>query len=202
MKRAVDVVVAAGGLAVAAIPLAVIAVLIRTTMGAPVLFRQQRPGLRGELFTIHKFRTMREGPGSDAERLTRLGRLLRSTSLDELPELWDVLRGAMSLVGPRPLLAQYLERYDVQQARRHEVRPGLTGFAQVEGRNATTWEERLALDVRYVNERSLLLDVRILWRTVWLVLRREGISADGHATMPEFQGGAGAGDGDGEHVSG
>lgn len=202
MKRAVDVVVAAGGLAVAAIPLAVIAVLIRTTMGAPVLFRQQRPGLRGELFTIHKFRTMREGPGNDAERLTRLGRLLRSTSLDELPELWDVLRGAMSLVGPRPLLPQYLERYDAQQARRHELRPGLTGFAQVEGRNATTWEERLALDVRYVNERSLLLDVRILWRTVWLVLRREGISADGHATMPEFQGGAGAGDGDGEPVSG
>ena len=185
-KRAMDVVLSAAALAVLAVPMAVVAVAIRLTMGSPVLFRQQRPGRHGEVFTIRKFRTMRDGAEPDAERLTRLGRFLRSTSLDELPELFNVLAGDMSLVGPRPLLVQYLDRYTPEQARRHEVRPGLTGLAQVSGRNASTWEERLALDVRYVDERSLLLDLRILARTLRAVLRREGISAEGHATMPEF----------------
>jgi lipopolysaccharide/colanic/teichoic acid biosynthesis glycosyltransferase len=186
VKRAVDVVGAAVGLVVAAVPMAVIAVAIRVSMGRPVLFAQVRPGLGGEVFTLYKFRTMRAGSGPDAERITRVGRFLRATSLDELPELWNVLRGDMSLVGPRPLLVEYLDRYSPEQARRHEVRPGITGLAQVSGRNASTWPERLALDVRYVDERSLGLDVRILARTVRAVLRREGISADGHATMPRF----------------
>lgn len=185
-KRGMDVVVAALGLAVAALPMAAIAVAIRLSMGRPVLFRQQRPGLGGRPFTIVKFRTMRPGDGDDASRLTRLGAVLRSTSLDELPELWNVLRGDMSLVGPRPLLAEYLAHYSPEQARRHDVRPGITGLAQVSGRNTTTWEERLALDVRYVDERSLLLDLRILGRTLRAVLRREGINAEGHATMPRF----------------
>lgn len=186
MKRGFDVVVAAVALGVAALPMALIAAAIRVTMGPPVLYRQQRPGLGGRPFTIHKFRTMREGGGEDAERITPLGAFLRSTSLDELPELWDVLRGEMSLVGPRPLLLEYLPRYSAEQARRHEVRPGITGLAQVSGRNATSWEERLALDVRYVDERSMLLDLRILWRTIRAVLRREGITAEGHATMPRL----------------
>ena len=181
-----DVVVAAVGLAVAAVPMAVIASAIRLSMGRPVLFTQSRPGLGGRPFTMYKFRTMRPGDGDDAARLTRLGTFLRRTSLDELPELWNVLRGDMSLVGPRPLLVEYLGHYSPEQARRHEVRPGITGLAQVSGRNATTWEERLALDVRYVEERSLLLDLRILWRTLRAVVRREGITAEGHATMPRF----------------
>ena len=188
MKRAVDVVGAALGLAIAAIPMALVAIAIRLTMGAPVLFRQARPGLHGEIFTLIKFRTMRDGVGTDAERLTRLGRFLRATSLDELPELWNVLKGDMSLVGPRPLLVHYLELYTPEQARRHEVRPGLTGLAQTTGRNATTWDERLALDVRYVEERSLSLDLRIILRTIRMIVRREGISAEGHVTMPEFEG--------------
>jgi sugar transferase EpsL len=188
IKRTVDVVLSAAALAVLALPMAIVAVAIRLTMGSPVLFRQQRPGLHGEIFTIRKFRTMRDGPEPDAERITRLGRFLRSTSLDELPELLNVLAGDMSLVGPRPLLVQYLDRYSPEQARRHEVRPGLTGLAQVSGRNAATWEDRLALDVRYVDERSLLLDLRILGRTLKAVLKRDGISAEGHATMPEFGG--------------
>jgi lipopolysaccharide/colanic/teichoic acid biosynthesis glycosyltransferase len=131
---------------------------------------------------------MRDGDGSDAERLTPLGRFIRSLSLDELPELWNVLRGDMSLVGPRPLLPSYVERYNARQARRHEVRPGLTGLAQVEGRNSLSWEDRFELDVRYVDTWSVRLDLAIIARTVWLVLKREGIAADGHATMPEFQG--------------
>jgi lipopolysaccharide/colanic/teichoic acid biosynthesis glycosyltransferase len=135
-----------------------------------------------------KFRTMREGPGTDAERLTRLGAFLRRTSLDELPELVNVIRGDMSLVGPRPLLVRYLDRYSPEQARRHEVRPGITGWAQVNGRNALEWSDRLAMDVWYVDNRSLLLDLRILLRTVTQVLRRHGVSAEGHATMPEFTG--------------
>jgi lipopolysaccharide/colanic/teichoic acid biosynthesis glycosyltransferase len=188
VKRAVDVVGAAVGLAVAAIPMALVAVAIRLTMGSPVLFRQRRPGLHGEIFTLVKFRTMRDGSGSDEERLTRLGRFLRSTSLDELPELFNVLRGDMSLVGPRPLLVQYLDRYSPEQARRHDVRPGLTGLAQTTGRNATSWDERLALDVRYVDEHSLAMDLRIIVRTIGMIVRREGISAEGHATMPEFDG--------------
>ena len=189
LKRAVDMVGSAVGLALAAVPMAVIAVAVRATMGAPVLFRQVRPGRHGELFELVKFRTMRSGDGDDAERLTRLGRWLRATSLDELPELWNVLRGDMSLVGPRPLLVEYLDLYSPEQARRHEVRPGLTGLAQVAGRNLLDWDERFALDVRYVEERSLALDLRILGRTVLAVLRREGISGGGgEATMAPFQG--------------
>ena len=188
VKRAFDVAVSAVAVAVAAIPMALLALAIRLTMGSPVLFRQARPGLGGRPFTILKFRTMRSGDGPDAERLTRLGRFMRQTSLDELPELLNVLRGDMSLVGPRPLLVAYLERYSPEQARRHEVRPGLTGLAQVSGRNATTWDERLALDVEYVDTRSFVLDLRIIGRTVRAVLAREGIAADDHATMPEFQG--------------
>lgn len=157
-------------------------------MGSPTLFRQQRPGLNGEPFILLKVRTMRDGEGPDDQRLTALGSFLRATSLDELPELWNVLRGDMSLVGPRPLLMEYLPRYDATQARRHEVRPGITGLAQVGGRNSLTWEERFALDVTYVDERSLALDMRILGRTVRSVLSRKGISAEGHATMPNFGG--------------
>lgn len=188
LKRALDLVGAAGGLAVAAIPMLVLAALIRATMGSPVLFRQQRPGRDAVMFELMKFRTMRDGDGTDAERITRLGRFLRSTSLDELPELINVLRGDMSLVGPRPLLPQYLERYSPEQARRQEVKPGLTGLAQVEGRNALSWEERFEIDVRYVDTWTVPGDLRIIVRTVWSVLRREGIAAEGHVTMPEFRG--------------
>jgi lipopolysaccharide/colanic/teichoic acid biosynthesis glycosyltransferase len=188
LKRVVDVLGAAFGLLVAAIPMAVIAVLVRTRMGSPVMFRQGRPGLRGEPFTLIKFRTMTIGDGDDAARLTGLGRTLRATSLDELPELWNVLTGDMSLVGPRPLLMEYLPLYSARQARRHEVRPGLTGLAQVEGRNLVAWDERLELDVRYVETRSLKVDLHIIWRTIAAVVRREGISADGEATMAPFQG--------------
>jgi lipopolysaccharide/colanic/teichoic acid biosynthesis glycosyltransferase len=196
VKRAFDVVVSAFALLLAAIPMGLLALAIRLTMGSPVLFRQVRPGLGGRSFTILKFRTMRDGDEPDAERITRLGRFMRETSLDELPELLNVLRGDMSLVGPRPLLVAYLDRYSPEQARRHEVRPGLTGLAQVSGRNATTWEQRFALDVEYVDTRSMALDLRIIGRTVRAVVAREGISAEGHATMPEFTGEV-ASDGDG-----
>lgn len=174
--------------------LLVIALLIRWQMGAPVFFRQVRPGLQGAPFEMIKFRTMRDAvdgqgnPLPDAERLTRLGRFLRATSLDELPELWNVLKGDMSLVGPRPLLMEYLPLYTPEQARRHEVRPGITGWAQVNGRNAISWEEKFALDVWYVDNHSLWLDLKILWLTLLKVLRREGISAAGEATMPKFTG--------------
>lgn len=187
-KRALDVACSSVGLLVAVLPMGIIAVLIRLRMGSPVLFRQERPGLGGRPFTLIKFRTMRAGAGDDDVRLTRLGRFLRTTSLDELPELWNVLVGDMSLVGPRPLLVEYLPRYSARQARRHEVRPGLTGLAQVEGRNLVAWEERFELDVRYVDTRSLALDLRIIARTVSAVLRREGISGEGEATMAPFQG--------------
>jgi lipopolysaccharide/colanic/teichoic acid biosynthesis glycosyltransferase len=186
VKRAMDVVLSAAALVVLAPVMAVIAIVVRIALGKPVLFRQLRPGLDGELFTLRKCRTMRDGSGPDEERLTRLGRMLRSTSLDELPELVNILRGEMSLVGPRPLLVRYLDRYTPEQARRHEVRPGLTGWAQVKGRNATTWEERLALDVWYVDHWSIRLDLRIIATTARNVLRREGISQEGHATMPEL----------------
>ncbi len=187
-KRALDVTGALVGLLVACIPMAVIAVAVRFTMGPPVLFRQVRPGRHGALFTLVKFRTMRGGDGSDAERLTGLGRCLRTTSLDELPELWNVLRGDMSLVGPRPLLVEYLHLYSPRQARRHEVRPGLTGLAQVAGRNLVDWDERFELDVRYVDTQTLGLDLRIIGQTIAAVLRREGISGDGEATMAPFRG--------------
>ena len=188
MKRTIDVVGAAGGLTVSALPMAVLALLIRRDLGSPVLFRQSRPGRDARLFTLVKFRTMRDGSAPDEERLTKLGRFLRSTSLDELPELWNVLRGDMSLVGPRPLLTAYLERYSERQARRHEVRPGLTGLAQVEGRNLLDWEQRFELDVRYVDTWTVSGDFLIILRTILSVLRRDGISAEGHATMPEFLG--------------
>lgn len=173
--------------------LAVVAVLVRWKLGAPVFFRQKRPGLSGQIFEMMKFRTMtdeRDENGrlmADDRRLTPFGRWLRSTSLDELPELLNVLRGNMSLVGPRPLLVAYLSRYTPEQARRHEVPPGLTGWAQVNGRNALSWDEKFALDVWYVENRSFGLDLRILFRTVWQVLARRGISASGDATMPEFK---------------
>jgi sugar transferase EpsL len=174
--------------------LTVIALLVRLRLGSPVLFRQERLGLGGRPFVLVKFRTMTDdvdpatgSPLPDDERLTALGRWLRATSLDELPELWNVVRGDMALVGPRPLPIRYLDRYSAEERRRHEVRPGLTGWAQVNGRNAVGWDDRLAMDVWYVDHRSLLLDLRILWRTVRLVLRREGISGEGTDTMPELR---------------
>lgn len=188
VKRTVDIVGSTITLVIAALPMAVISVLIRRNLGSPVLFRQVRPGRDAEPFELVKFRTMRDGDAPDEERLTDLGRFLRSSSLDELPEIWNVLRGDMSLVGPRPLLTRYLDRYSPRQARRHEVRPGLTGLAQVEGRNLLDWDERFELDVHYVDTWSFPGDVVIVFRTVWSVLRRDGISADGHATMPEFRG--------------
>ena len=174
--------------------IAIIAVAVATRLGRPIFFAQQRPGLGGKPFVLFKFRTMldaRDVTGEmlpDAARLTPFGRFLRSTSLDELPELINVLRGEMSLVGPRPLLMQYLDRYTPEQARRHEVCPGLTGWAQVHGRNALTWEERFALDIWYVEHRSIALDLRILLMTVARVLRRDGIAQPGQATMQEFMG--------------
>lgn len=193
MKRGFDLIVAVTALVLLAPLLLVLALAVRWKLGAPVLFSQLRPGLRGQVFTLWKFRTMTDARDvwgtlrPDAERLTPFGRWLRATSLDELPELWNVVRGDMSLVGPRPLLVRYLERYSPEQARRHEVRPGLTGWAQINGRNAASWAERLRLDVWYVDHRSFGLDLRILARTVALVFRREGIHAPGEATMTEFQ---------------
>ncbi len=172
--------------------LAFLAMLVRINLGTPVLFRQERPGLYGKPFSLYKFRTMTNARGSngdllpDAERLTRFGLFLRCTSLDELPELFNVLKGDMSLVGPRPLLMQYLARYSPEQARRHEVKPGITGWAQVNGRNAITWEEKFNLDVWYVDNQSFWLDLKILGMTVWKLLKREGISQPGCATMEEF----------------
>ncbi len=195
VKRAIDLGVAAFGLVLLAPVMAATAAVVALSMGRPVLFRQQRPGYRGRPFQIVKFRTMRHAvdpatgePLADAERLTRAGRLIRSTSLDELPQLLNVLRGELSLVGPRPLLMQYLSRYNSEQSRRHDVLPGITGWAQVNGRNAADWEERFRLDVWYVDNWSLLLDARILVRTVKSVLRREGINREDHVTMYEFMG--------------
>jgi lipopolysaccharide/colanic/teichoic acid biosynthesis glycosyltransferase len=195
-KPLLDRTAAATGLVVLSPVLGAVALLVRTKLGSPVLFRQTRPGLGGEPFEMVKFRTMTDARGPDgallpdAERLTPLGRFLRGSSLDELPELWNVVRGEMSLVGPRPLLMRYLDRYTPEQARRHEVRPGITGLAQVYGRNAIGWDEKLAYDVSYVDRVSLGLDLRILLRTVLQVVRRDGISAEAHATMPEFTGSA------------
>ena len=194
VKRLLDIVVAAVALVVGAPILLLVALAVLVTMGAPVLFRQQRPGLNGRPFELLKFRTMLSDAklgsdvASDARRLTRTGRFLRATSLDELPELWNVLRGDMSLVGPRPLLMQYLDRYTPEQARRHQVRPGLTGWAQVNGRNALSWEEKFALDTWYVDNRSFWLDLRIILMTAVSLFRPSGISAEGSATMPEFMG--------------
>lgn len=189
-KRVFDVAFALIALLTLSPVMLVTAALVRAFLGSPILFRQLRPGLGGKPFVMLKFRTMLEGRAGepDSARLTKFGRLLRSTSLDELPELINVLRGEMSLVGPRPLLMEYLTRYSPTQARRHEVRPGLTGLAQVNGRNTLSWEERFRLDVEYVETRSFSLDCRILAATVKKVLRRDGISADAHVTMPRFKG--------------
>lgn len=194
MKRLFDILLSACGLLVLTVPLLALSWLVRHKLGSPVLFTQVRPGLHGKPFSMIKFRTMtdaRDASGallSDAQRLTPFGRFLRSSSLDELPELWNVFRGEMSLVGPRPLLMEYLPLYSSQQTRRHEVRPGITGWAQVNGRNAISWADKFALDVWYVDHRSLWLDLRILWMTVRKVLVRDGISAAGEATMPRFEG--------------
>ena len=194
MKRALDIIASVLGLLVLSPVLLVLAVLVALKLGTPVFFAQDRPGLGGRIFRLYKFRTMTDARNErgellpDSERLTGFGRFMRSASLDELPELWNVLKGDMSLVGPRPLLVEYLERYTPEQARRHEVRPGITGLAQVSGRNAVSWEERFALDVWYVDNHSFWLDVKILAMTVWKVLRREGVTNPGHATMAEFTG--------------
>ena len=193
-KRFFDIVAVALAVPLWVPLLAAIAALVRLKLGSPVLFIQERPGRREQTFRLIKFRTMtttRDASGAflpDEQRLTRFGRILRSTSLDELPGLWNVLRGDMSLVGPRPLLVQYLPRYSERHRRRHEVRPGITGLAQISGRNAITWTQKLDLDVDYVDRCSFALDARILWRTLRSVIRREGISAEGAATMPEFTG--------------
>jgi lipopolysaccharide/colanic/teichoic acid biosynthesis glycosyltransferase len=199
VKRALDVLVAAIALVLLSPLLALVWILVRLRMGSPALFRQTRPGRHGRPFELVKFRTMtdtRDADGArlpDAQRLTALGRWLRRTSLDELPELLNVLQGDMSLVGPRPLLTEYLPRYSPEQARRHEVRPGITGWAQVNGRNTVSWPDKFAYDVWYVDHRSTRLDLQILWRTVAQVVSGHGVSADGHATMEPFRG-----NGDGE----
>jgi lipopolysaccharide/colanic/teichoic acid biosynthesis glycosyltransferase len=192
MKRLFDLIAAFFALLLLALPLALLAWQVRRKLGSPVFFTQVRPGLHGKPFKMVKFRTMTSERGPDGEllpdavRLTPFGRFLRSSSLDELPELWNVLKGDMSLVGPRPLLMEYLPLYSPAQARRHEVRPGITGWAQVNGRNAISWEDKFKLDVWYVDHRSLWLDVKILWLTVQKVLVRDGISAEGETTMPRF----------------
>lgn len=194
MKRCLDLLVAALALLALTLPLLVLAALIRGKLGSPVLFRQVRPGLHGKPFEMVKFRTMTDERGADgallpdAQRLTSFGRFLRASSLDELPELWNVIKGDMSLVGPRPLLMEYLPLYTAEQARRHEVRPGITGWAQVNGRNAISWQDKFEMDVWYADHRSVCLDIKILCLTVRKVLVRDGISAAGEATMPRFTG--------------
>jgi lipopolysaccharide/colanic/teichoic acid biosynthesis glycosyltransferase len=193
VKRGLDIVGSAAGLVVSAPVQAVLALLVARDLGRPVLFRQERPGLNGEPFTLLKFRTMHapdraRGSTDDAARLTRLGRALRATSLDELPSLWNVLRGDMSFVGPRPLLTEYLPLYSPEQRRRHDVRPGLTGLAQVSGRNLQSWQDRFRSDLEYVERRSFVLDLRILLRTIEVVIRREGVSSESSVTMEAFRG--------------
>lgn len=194
MKRIAEFLISSLSLLIFALPIAALILLVRFKLGSPVIFRQKRPGLHGKSFEIVKFRTMTNARGadgqllSDAERLTPFGRFLRASSLDELPELWNVIKGDMSLVGPRPLLVEYLPLYTPEQARRHNVRPGITGWAQVNGRNALSWEEKFKLDVWYVDNRTFWLDIKILWLTVRKVLVREGISAAGEATMTKFAG--------------
>jgi lipopolysaccharide/colanic/teichoic acid biosynthesis glycosyltransferase len=193
-KRVFDVVVSATALLIGAPVLLAVALAVRLTAGSPVLFVQERPGLHGKSFKILKFRTMRHALDEDGRllpdeaRLTRAGRFIRATSLDELPSLWNVLRGDMSIVGPRPLLVDYLPLYSPEQARRHDVKPGLTGWAQVNGRNAISWEDKFRMDVWYVENQSLRLDLRIVWMTLSKVLRSEGINQPGHATMERFKG--------------
>jgi sugar transferase EpsL len=195
-KRLFDLLLAIPGLLLISPIMGLIALLVRVTMGSPVLFRQIRPGYRSKPFSLYKFRTMVESYDDrgnrlpDEERLTKLGRFLRSFSMDEFPELFNVVRGEMSLVGPRPLLSEYLDRYTPEQARRHDVLPGMTGWAQVNGRNTLTWEDKFRYDVWYVDHWSIWLDIKILFRTPWIVLRREGISQPGCATADEFMGSA------------
>lgn len=195
LKRLFDVVASFFGLLLLSPVIAVVAWQVRRKLGTPVLFRQVRPGLHGKPFEMIKFRTMKDAcdahgnPLPDSERMTAFGSFLRSSSLDELPGLWNVLKGDMSLVGPRPLLMEYLPLYNAQQYRRHEVRPGVTGWAQVNGRNALSWEDKFKLDVWYVDNRSIWLDVKIVFLTLKKVLIREGISADGEVTMSKFTGG-------------
>ncbi|MEO5972536.1 MAG: sugar transferase [Sphingomicrobium sp.] len=195
MKRLFDLVAASAALVLLSPLLLVVALLVRLRLGSPVLFRQVRPGLHARPFTVLKFRTMLDAtapdghPLPDAERLTRFGRFLRASSLDELPGLWNVVKGEMSLVGPRPLLMEYVPLYTPEQARRHDVRPGITGWAQVNGRNALSWDDKFALDIWYVDHRSLWLDLRIVWQTLLKVASSHGISAEGEATMPKFTGG-------------
>lgn len=194
LKRIFDILASAIGLLLLSPFIAIIAWQIKRKLGSPVLFRQQRPGLNGKAFTMIKFRTMRDAidkngnPLPDSERMTAFGNFLRSTSLDELPELWNVLKGEMSLVGPRPLLMEYLPLYNQEQMRRHEARPGVTGWAQINGRNAISWEEKFKLDVWYVDNQSFWLDIKILFLTVKKVFIRDGISAEGEATMSKFTG--------------
>jgi lipopolysaccharide/colanic/teichoic acid biosynthesis glycosyltransferase len=193
-KRLFDLAVAIVGLLLLSPLLLAVAICVRWKLGGPVLFQQERPGLDGALFSLYKFRTMLDRRGSDGkplpdeERLTPFGAFLRKTSLDELPELWNVVNGDMSLVGPRPLLSEYLDYYSQEQHRRHEVRPGLTGWAQFNGRNTVEWDERLAMDVWYVDNRTFLLDLKILWRTLLVVIRSDGINQDGQVTMTKFRG--------------
>lgn len=194
IKRAADFLLSLFALAVLALPLAVLALLVRSKLGSPVLFKQERPGKNGEIFMLYKFRTMTDERDENGEllpdeiRLTKFGKLLRSLSLDELPEFYNILKGDMSFVGPRPLLVRYLPLYSERQAMRHNVRPGLTGLAQVNGRNLLTWEEKFEWDVKYVENISPWLDIKILFQTVLNVLKREGISSDTSATMEEFKG--------------
>lgn len=202
VQRAIDIGVAAAVLVVLSPVQLAVGVAVALKLGRPVLFRQERPGLHGRPFTLVKFRTMRDldekrGLVTDADRLTAFGRALRATSLDELPTMWNVLRGEMSLVGPRPLRMHYLDLYTPEQARRHLVRPGVTGLSQVSGRNALSWEEKLALDVWYVDHRSLALNLKICAQTVLVLFSRQGVSAPGEATMPEFRGTGQVGEKDG-----
>jgi lipopolysaccharide/colanic/teichoic acid biosynthesis glycosyltransferase len=194
IKRTVDIVISVFAALLLAPVISIAALLIRQKLGSPVFFAQVRPGLNGQPFRMFKFRTMTDAHDAegqllpDTDRLPPFGRWLRATSLDELPGLWNVLNGDMSLVGPRPLLMQYLPLYSPEQARRHQVKPGLTGWAQINGRNALTWDEKFALDIWYVDNLSLWLDLRIMWATAFKVCKREGINASGEATMPAFQG--------------
>jgi sugar transferase EpsL len=194
VKRIFDLILIIPALVVLVPVLAAAALVVRIKLGSPVLFRQMRPGFQGKPFELYKFRTMTDARGHDgallpdAARLTRFGQFLRAASLDELPELLNVLKGDMSLVGPRPLLMQYLDRYTLEQARRHEAKPGITGWAQVNGRNALTWEEKFKLDVWYVDNQSFWLDIKIIFMTIWKILKREGINQQGQATMEEFKG--------------
>lgn len=194
IKRGIDIIVAVIALIILSPVFLIIGIKVARNLGRPVLFRQRRPGLKGKIFEIVKFRTMRNAcdesgnPLPDYMRLTSFGNWLRSTSLDELPELWNVLKGDMSLIGPRPLLVEYLPLYSQEQARRHEMRPGITGWAQVNGRNALSWDDKFKLDVWYVDNHSLLLDLRIVWLTVLKVFRQEGIAQEGHVTADKFKG--------------